>query len=358
MNPEQPRILLVRLSAVGDCLHAVPVLVELRRRFPQATLGWAVEEGPYDLLRGHPLIDRFHLYPRRAFKRRQGSWLERLRLLGAFRRELRAVRYDIAIDLQGLAKSGLVTWWSNAPRRIGFAGAESRELNWLFVNRRVSVPAQCVHVVERNLALLGALDIPPPARPQWVMPDFAAEDAEMEGFLAPLGLGRAPGRRPFAVVNPGASWKTKRWPAERFGAVARGLLERARMPAVVTWAGEEEQTAAATIVQTAALPDVHVAPPTGLRQLAALLARAELFVGNDTGPLHLAVALGIRSVAVFGASDPLRNGPYGDGHLVQVGKPECHPCWKKTCARGDLACLMDVPASAVLDSCARLLDRV
>lgn len=356
MNPETPRILVVRLSAVGDCLHAVPVVVELRRRFPRAVIGWALEEGPHELLKGHPMVDCFHLFPRRAFKRREGSWGERWAALGRFRRELREARYEVAIDLQGLAKSGLVAWWSRARRRIGFRGPESRECNWLFAGERVRPPDECRHVVERNLALLAPLGIPQPSAPAWVMPAYVEEEAPAEAFLAPRGLGRGSGRRPFAVLNPGASWRTKRWPPERFGEVAQGLATRHELPAVVTWAGAEELAAAETIARTAGHPEVHVAPPTSLRQLAALLARADLFVGNDTGPLHLAVALGVRSVAIFGASDSARNGPYGGAHRVQAGKPPCQPCWKTTCARGDLACLAWVPASAVLESCARVLE--
>lgn len=356
LSNETPRILLVRLSAVGDCLHALPVLAALRRRWPKAFLGWAIESSGHALLRGHPMVDHFHVFPRRAFKRKEGTLLERVKLLFAFRKELQRARYDAAVDLQGLLKSGLVAWWSGARLRIGFRGAESRELNMLLVNKRVSVPHEAVHVVDKNLALLKGLGLEPPARPEWALPDYAPESTAMETFLEPLKLGREDGRRPFALVNPGATWFTKRWPPERFGQVAAGLIQRHRMPVVVTWAGTEEKAAAEVILKTAASPDAHLAPPTDLRQLAVLCAKASLFVGNDTGPLHMAVAAGTRSVAVFGATDPLRNGPFGREHLVQVGDPDCHPCWKKSCARGDLACLMRVTPESVLESCGRLLE--
>jgi heptosyltransferase-1 len=351
-----PRVLVVRLSAIGDCLHALPALAALRQAHPQAMLGWAIEEAAHELLQGHPMVDRFHVFPRRAFKRRTGSVVERLRMLNAFRRELRAVRYDIALDFQGLTKSGLVSWWSNAPKRIAFAGAESRELNRFFANVRVSIPGEAVHVVDKNLALLKPLGIEPPRRPQWVLPDYGPEWHALEPFLETCGLRQNGEVGGYVVVNPGATWATKRWPPERFGEVARGLVERHDLRIIAPWADETERAAAETIVRSAGRL-AFVAPPTNLRQLAALISRARLFVGNDTGPLHLAVALGVPSVAVFGASDPLRNGPYGRGHRIQAGGPECQPCWKKNCPRGDDACLLWVEPEKVLVSCAELLEQ-
>ncbi|MCW8132554.1 MAG: glycosyltransferase family 9 protein [Planctomycetota bacterium] len=351
---ETPRILIVRLSAVGDCLHAVPVLTALRERYPKGFIGWAIEDAALSLMNGHPMVDKFHRFPRKAFKHKQGSIFERMALLQLFRRELKDERYEIAIDLQGLTKSGLVAWWSGARHRVGFRGKECRELNRLFVNRRVNIPDSCIHIVDKNLALLSELGIEPPARPHWAMPGYRDEDAEMEAFLGPLKLGRGAGRKPFAIVNPGATWLTKRWPPERFGEVARGLVERHGIAVVSTWAGAEEKAAAQRIVQAAGR-DAHMAPDTNLRQLAALTGRADLFVGNDTGPLHLAVAMGVHCVAVFGASDPLRNGPFGREHRIQAGGPECQPCWKTSCHRGDLACLHWVTPEKVLESCAKLL---
>lgn len=354
LSSDSPRILLVRLSAVGDCLHAVPVVTALRERFPKAHLGWAVEDGPLALLKGHPQVNAFHVFPRKAFKRKEGTLMERMRLLKKFRKELKAAKYEVAIDIQGLTKSGLVTWWSGARHRIGFRGKESREINRLFVNRRVSAPEEAIHIVDKNLSLLSELGIEPPAKPSWTMPAYEDEAKQMEAFLEPLKLGRGPGRKPFAIVNPGATWLTKRWPPERFGEVARGLVEQFGVAVVATWAGADEKAAAETIVKAAGR-DAYLAPDTNLRQLAALTAKADLFVGNDTGPLHLAVAMGVRCVAVFGATDPLRNGPFGRQHRIQSGGPDCQPCWKTTCARQDLACLMWVAPEKVIESCGRLL---
>ncbi|MCK6473136.1 MAG: glycosyltransferase family 9 protein [Planctomycetes bacterium] len=357
MSEETPRILLVRLSAIGDCLHAVPALVALRERFPKAHIGWAIEDAAHTLLKGHPLVDRFHIYPRRAFKRKEGRFLDRVKALSNFRKELREAKYETAIDLQGLTKSGLVSWWSRAHLRIGFKGEDSRELNLVFANRRVAMPEHAVHVVERNLALLSPLGIGLPDRPGWMMPAYDEERPYVEKFLAEAKLMDGAAPKPFAIVNPGATWVTKRWPPERFGEVARQLINDLHLPVVATWAGDEEKAAAEVIVKAAGDGAV-LAPPTSLRELAALTARAHLFVGNDTGPLHLAVALGVGCVAVFGATDPLRNGPYGTGNRIQAAGPECQPCWKTQCAHSEpLACLNRVQSKQVVTSCASILGR-
>lgn len=355
MTAGPARILLVRLSAVGDCVHALPVVAALRSSFPGAFLGWAIEEKAHELMAGHPCVDRFHIYPRRPGGG-QGSWLAgRWKALCAFRSELRAARYEAALDLQGLTKSALVAWWSGAGLRIGFAGQDGRELSRFFYNRRVQAPAEAAHVVDRNLALLKALGVNPPARPDWVLPDYSPEQREMDRFLESCGLRHGADWAPLAVVNAGATWVTKRWRPELFAAVARGLIERRGMSVIVPWAGEAERASAEGIVREAGSPPAFLAPPTNLRQLAALLSRACLFVGNDTGPLHLAAALGVRCVAVFGASDPLRNGPYGHGHRVVTARLPCRPCWSTGCARGDLACLEQVSAPEVLARCEEAL---
>ena len=354
------RLLIVRLSAFGDCLHAVPTLVALRRHFPGAEIGWAIEDLGYSLLKNHPLIDRFHVFPRRAFKRKEGTFIERMRALRTFRSELSAAKYEVAVDLQGLTKSGLVSWWSGAKHRIGFKGEDSREFNIVFSNDRVTPPAEAVHVVEKNLALLKPLGVSLPDKPEWIMPSYQAEIEALRPFLAQCGLMNGNDKAAkFAIVNPGATWVTKRWPVESFGAVARGLIERHKLPVVVTWAGGDEQRAAEKIASLAG-KGVFVAPATDLRQLAALTSQAVLFVGNDSGPVHLAVAMGVPSVAIFGASDPFRNGPFGSRHRILTGGVDCHPCWKTKCERPnqDRACLTLVQPDAVLLSCKHSLDRL
>ena len=347
------RVLLVRLSAIGDCLHAAPVASALRRAHPEAFIGWAVQEPAATLLRGYAGVDRFHLYPRRT--RGIGAHLDALR---RFRRELRSCRYDAAVDVQGLTKSGLVAWWSGARQRIGFRGGAamgSRELNALFLNRRFAVDLQVRHVVDRNLALLHASGLAGAAGPvaDWRLPEYA-EPGPLS-FLDRHGL--SDGR--YAVVSPGTIWRTKRWPPRHFAAAVRRLGSDRDLPVVVVWAGEDERRAAEEIVADAADGSrVLLAPPTDLRELATFLRRAALFLGCDSGPAHLAAALGVPCVSVFGPTDPARNGPYGPrSAAVELDQRlDCQPCWRRTCSRGDFACLERLDADRVVAECLARLD--
>ncbi len=281
--------------------------------------------------------------------------------LGAFsrfRRELRNCRYDVAIDVQGLTKSGLVAWLSGAPRRVGFRGGPalgSRELNALFLNRRFAVDPAVTHVVDRNLALVRASGWVGAQGPiaEWRLPDYATPGAL--GFLERRGL-EAGG---YAVVSPGTIWRTKRWPATHFAVAVRRLARDRGLPVVVVWADEGERRSAETIVANAGngLP-VLLAPPTDLRDLATLLRHAALFLGCDSGPAHLAAALDVPCVSVFGPTDPHRNGPYGPGSAsVQLDQRlECQPCWRRTCSRGDFACMERLEPGPVVEECLARLD--
>ena len=353
-KPGRPlRVLLVRLSAIGDCLHAVPAASAIRRAHPDAFIGWAVQEPAATLLRGCDDVDRFHLYPRRVRGVRA-----RLGAFGAFRREVRSCRYDAAVDVQGLTKSGLVAWWSGARQRIGFRGGPamgSRELNALFLNRRFAVDLGVRHVVDRNLALLRASGLGGAADPvaEWRLPEYA-ESGPLT-FLERHGLRDGS----YAVVSPGTIWRTKRWPSRHFAAAVRRLGRERGLPVVVAWAGAEERRAAEEI--EAAAGDggrVLLAPPTDLRELATLLRHAALFLGCDSGPAHLAAALGVPCVSVFGPTDPARNGPYGPRSVaVKLDQAlDCQPCWRRTCGRGDFACLERLGADRVAAECLARLD--
>ncbi len=401
-QPSGPlRILLVRLSAIGDCLHAAPVAAALRRAHPDAFIGWAIQEPAANLLRGSPGVDRLHVYPRRV--RGPAAQFKAFR---RFRRELRNCRYDAAIDVQGLTKSGLVAWWSSARQRIGFRGGPamgSRELNALFLNRRFAVDPAVTHVVDRNLALLRASGLAGGKQPltEWRLPDFAEPQAL--DFLERHGLAAGG----YAVVSPGTIWRTKLWPATHFAAAVRRLGRERALPVVVVWAGGEERLAAEKIVAAAARTNapgtaggeerlaagkivaaaartnaprstvaeagsadartpaaggdnapVLLAPPTDLRELATLLRGAALFLGCDSGPAHLAAALGVRCVSVFGPTDPGRNGPYGSrSAAVQLERPlDCQPCWRRTCSRGDFACMERLDPDRVAEACMARLD--
>jgi lipopolysaccharide heptosyltransferase I len=293
------RILIVRLSAIGDVVHALPVLNALRGALPRAFLAWIVESPAADLLRSHRALDVPIVVPR--------GWLKSPRTALAVRRRLRALRFDAVIDVQGLSKSALAGRLARARRRIGFGGKDGREVSrWL--NNELAV-ASSTHVVDRNLELLGLLGIAPsPAR-------FDIEDTPAQALAADRLLESRRLLDGFALLNPGAGWQSKLWPPERYAAVARHLGRARSLKSLVAWAGEREKAWAEQIVAGSG-GCATLAPATDLKILAAIARRASLFVGSDTAPLHLAAAVGTPCVGLFGPTAAERNGPYGPQHVT------------------------------------------
>ena len=303
LSDRSPRILLVRLSAVGDVIHGLPVLNALRERFPQAFLGWVVEQRAATLLEGHPALDERILLPR--------GWLKSPRTVWQLRRRLHQLRFDLAIDIQGLTKSAIAAWLSGAGRRIGFGDEKGRELSRWLNNELVHTSAP--HIIDSNLQLLLPLGIDRPTV-RFEIPERAVDGQRAEQMVESAGLSGG-----FAVVNPGAGWPSKLWPPERYAAVARHLAARQALPSLVVWAGSQEEAWARQIVAESD-GAARLAPATTLLELAAVTRRARLFVGSDTGPLHLAAAVGTPCVGLFGPMPAERNGPYGPQHeAVQQG---------------------------------------
>ena len=291
--------MIVRLSAIGDVIHAVPVLCALRERFPHAHISWVAERVGAKLLEGHKALDELIVVPR--------GWLKSPSEVWRLRRKLRELAPQVTIDIQGLSKSAIAAWLSGCRRRIGFGDEKGRELSpWL--NTEL-VAATDKHVIDANLRLLGPLDIHQP-RVRFDLPEQHMAALEADRAIHQLGF-----QDGFAVINPGAGWTSKLWPPERFGAVAKYLGEHWRLPSLVVWAGEKEKSDAATIVSYSG-GQARMAPPTSLPELAAVVRRSQLFVGSDTGPLHLAVAVGVPSVGLFGPMPAERNGPYGPKHIA------------------------------------------
>lgn len=299
------RILIIKLGAIGDVIHSLPVLSTLRACLPKVHLSWAVEEKAAPVLKGNPDLDELIL-------------LERKRLGGpsAFHyfprwfRILRAKRFDCTLDLHNLFKTGIIAYASGAPLRVGFW--KFREGNFIFMNRWVRPLLQYRHAVEKYLSLLEPLGI---HEAQWVrcFPlTWSSNDEErIEQFWAQQGL--AQNERVIAI-NPGAHWPSKRWMPERYAKVADQLVKQRGMRALILWGPGERPIAKA--VASAMTEKAVIAPEITLKQLMALIRHCRLLISGDSGPLHIAAALGIPTVALFGPSDPKRNGPYGEGHAV------------------------------------------
>jgi lipopolysaccharide heptosyltransferase I len=302
-------IAIVKLSALGDVVHATPVAEALADAFPSARLTWVVERRAAALLRDHPRLAEVVTIDTRAWRRIRtpAGALALARTLRGLRLHLSASRFDVALDLQGLVKSGVVTAATGAPLRIGFAARFRRErLNGIFTNHHVTPPSAARHVVEQYLSLLEPLGVTSP-RVAFRLPAHEAAEGRIDEFFAASGL-KPHGR--VVVLNPGAGKAAKRWPVERFRELATRLGREAGARVLVLW-GPGEQAPARTIAEA---PGAVLAPPTDLETLIAVMRRAGLVVAGDTGPLHVAAAVGVPCVGLYGPTSGARNGPYGAGH--------------------------------------------
>jgi lipopolysaccharide heptosyltransferase I len=336
--PKSPRILIVKLTAIGDVIHALPVACALRDAWPKAHLAWLVEGRAADVLLGHRALDEVIPLPRRWYKSPRGIW--------RLRRTLRAGRFDVTLDLQGLTKSAAAAWLSGAKHRLGFAGEMARELSGWFNNRRFAISSE--HVVDRYRELLAPLGVYSPMV-RFDVPRHARDILSVDRMLASLRW-----QGSFALLNPGAGWPSKRWPPDRFASVARHLGKRHGLPAVVVWAGDDERKWALQIAENSSGHAV-VAPDTTLPQLAELARRAVIFIGSDTGPLHLSAAVGTPCVGLFGPMPGERNGPYGVGHItLQKARLEGTSRQRRT---ADNATMLAITAEDVMAACDSILAR-
>lgn len=292
----EPRFLIVRLGSLGDIIHTLPAASALRDAFPNARIDWVVESKWRAILEGNHELDRV-------------VCLARGRASGAIDtvRSLRSARYTCAIDFQSLYKSALLALASGARERLGFDRAYAREgLATLLYSRRIRPSG--AHKVEHNLSLAAAAGAAIPAVARFSLPQSLEADGWAERTLGELGA------REFYVLNPGGGWKSKCWPAERYGLLHREISHRLGIQGIVSFGPGEEKLSDEVV--TAAGMRAPIPLAMDLQQLMAVLRRAKFVVAADTGPLHLASALGAPVVGLFGPTDPARNGPYGKPSVV------------------------------------------
>jgi heptosyltransferase I len=308
------RLLIVRLSAMGDVIHTLPAAQALREAFPQAMIGWLIEERWAELLcapdstrRGprspeRPLVDWVHTVSLTEWRKSLLS-LPTVQQIAKVWNDIRTTRYDVAVDLQGAIRSAVLARWSGA--RVVWGAAESRESPAsLWYTRRAL--ARGAHVIEQHLSIAEAVAAKKLKPPRLQLPHDSAAKQGISQRLAQSGV------RDFAILNPGAGWGAKRWPPERYGWVAKSLAANGVRSIINYGPGEEDLARAAE----AASGGTAISLKSSLTELIALTRRARLFIGGDTGPMHLAAALQVPVVAIFGPTDPARNGPYGTRSIV------------------------------------------
>jgi heptosyltransferase I len=341
------RILIVKLSAIGDIIHTLPAVAALRRAYPEAWLAWIVERAGASLLRGNPDLDELITVDTHAWR---ANWWMGLRHIWYVTRHLRRASFDLCIDFQGLLKSALFAYVSGAPQRLGFPRQLCREpLSVVFTNLRGPLVDPTAHVVDQAVELLQALGVTTSER-RFTIPLTDADEHFAERVWRELGLWSDV---PVVVLYPGAAWKTKRWGELNFARLNDALIRRFQVRTLLTWGPGEEFLVQRVARATAYTP--AIAPATTLLQLAALIARCRVFVGGDTGPLHLAAAMGTPTVALFGPSSPQRNGPYGPGHVVLHRQLPCSHCYQRTCNHWE--CLPGIEVETVVNAVGSLLEK-
>jgi len=350
---KRPRILLVRLSAIGDVINTLPALGALRQRFPCAYLGWLVEDKARSVLEGHPFLDDLFVFERVRLlqeARNPAGVLAGMREIGRLGRRLRRAKFDLLLDFHGNLKSGLLGSLAGATTRVGYDRRNSREGNFLFNKRRVRLADSRIHRVEKHLALLEAVGIRRKGFP-YVLPVPQEARAVAQAFLEKT----CPGR-PYAVLHPGTSafGAHKRWPPAFFGQLARRLVQETGLEVVVT-SGPGELDLAREVAlgcgEAVGLPETR-----SLLELAAILEGAKVFVSADTGPMHLAAALQVPVVALFGPKDPIVYGPFGTASRVVAAPVPCAPCGGRRCAHGQ--CMRSICPDRVFDAVIDLLEEV
>ncbi|PUU95149.1 MAG: heptosyltransferase I [Halanaerobium sp.] len=341
LDKKVEKILITRLSAIGDVIHALPAAYALRQKYPEAQIDWLVEAKAFPLVELNPYLDNVILLPRK-------EWREMLSndIVGAvksffnFFKKMKQQNYDLNLDLHGLFKSSLSGFLSKPGLRMG--PADGRELSTLFYQARVEIPDKSMHKVERNLHLASALGAETeeinyglkmtPVIKSRVSRLFEAEDIDRNKKLV--------------AINPFTTWESKNWFLERYFQVANALIKTGYY--VIFTGGRSDREAVDSFIAVDDSSYSNLAGKTDLEELTEIYKRAALYIGGDTGPTHLAAAVELPVIALMGPTDPKTHGPYGEGHtVIQDNSLECIRCWDEHCSR-KLQCMKSITVEQVL----------
>ncbi len=348
MHPSPEKILIVKLSSLGDIAHALPVLCALRKHFPKAHIAWAVESKFSDFLETHPDLDEIIEVQTQKWRRRwtPASLKEAWQLIQTIRRN----RYDLVIDLQGLIKSSFITGFSGSPKRLGFQRRDCREqLSAWATNMKAPGTRHIPHIIDKNLVVLKPLGLPA-EEPRFKLETCKEARQYIEEQLASVLPQES--ARPVAL-HAGVGYPTKAWPLERFAELADHIHREFDAPVLLTW-GPQDRDRAEAIGRLMKEPFTLAPETASLQHALALYQNLRLFISGDTGPLHLCAALTVPTVSIYGPTDPARNGPYGLIHEVVVKPQDCSFCFKRTCPT-QTECMQAVEVDNVLKTVRRRL---
>ncbi len=363
------KILIVKLSAIGDVIHTLPALALLRQCLPESSLDWVVEEKAADILAGHPQLEKVMVSGRKRWMHdlgRPSRWLAVCREAASFIRELRADRYDLVIDFQGLFKSAVLVVLSRGACKIGYG--KTRELSYLALSRRIEPPPAELHAVDKNIGLVEAVlkqkgisingreaHGKGSSRYHYSASDGMAMPGEQDKARvdALIHAGLTDRTSPLILVNAPAGWSTKRWDVQKMAAMADRLISTYNAGLIYTGSAADAAYIDG-IISRMRCQAVNAAGKTTLKELACLIGKARLFVTTDSGPMHLAAAVGTPVVALFGPTAPWRTGPYTERARIVRTQAPCSPCYKKRC--DSMICMNEIGVDQVMEAAAVFMD--
>ncbi|MBM4055775.1 MAG: glycosyltransferase family 9 protein [Planctomycetes bacterium] len=328
INPKN--ILVIRLGAMGDIIHVIPAVKNVREALPECNIAWLVEDKIKDLVETVPGVDEVIVFPRKrwqAWLKRPGRYFQIISEMIVFFRQLRAKKYDVVLDFHGNFKSGILGYLSASKIRAGFSRGYCKEFNYLFTNVRIAPQQKAMHRIEKYLSLVRGLGI----KAHYQKPVFSLSEQD-RSYINDFILQNQLDQKPMAILHPGTSLfgKYKRWSPEKYAQLSDKLIEEFGYAVVFTWSGKEYDIAE-DIRSRMRFPATISCKTASVKQLIALLQRASLYIGGDTGPTHLASCLGIPTIAIFGPKDPVIYAPYDDNSLVVRKDIDCSPCEKRRC---------------------------
>lgn len=351
MSLKSPKILILKLSAIGDVVHTLPALNALRKQYPRAHITWVIEEAASPLIKDHPALDRVLVSKRKTWLRglRTGQWKTHFRQAREFIRQLRDTRYDMIIDFQAAMKGAVLILLARGKRKIGFgAGMEHQEMSYIVLNERIPMVSMEIHALKRGLMLLEAIGIDS-KKIEYKLPISAVTESRIHQMMM---AGRDQSLQLPVAINPIAKWETKLWPMDRFAKIADRLIETYGATVFFT-GGPEDRAALDDILKQMKYPATNLAGRTSLLELAALYREMACVISTDTGPMHISAAVDTPTIALFGPTAEWRTGPYGEGHHVITSPVNCRPCFKRIC--DDPRCMQDITVHQVWETLDQLL---
>ncbi|MEE8422913.1 MAG: lipopolysaccharide heptosyltransferase II [Thermodesulfobacteriota bacterium] len=332
------RVLIIKLSSIGDVVHTMPSLHALKALYPDAAIDWLVEEESHALLIGHPLIHELRVFKRKRWFKSLWSG-NGIKEIFIFSKNLRDQKYDLVIDFQGLFKSGIMAFLSGGKIRLGYG--QTRELSYLFLNDRLPPYDPDRHAVDRYLDIVRSLGWKGNDKKNYI-PITSADKRHVDTLLEKHGVKES---ERIVLVSPKARWQTKLWSEDKFATLCDRLIEELEREVIIV-GGKSDKDYIGRIFSIMKNRAIDISGQTNLRELAYLMSIAPLMICLDSGPMHIAAAVGTKTIALFGPTSPERTGPYGKNHDVIRKNLQCSPCFSKTC--DDTRCMNDIGVEEVL----------